>query len=76
MLALLLSLEVQARESAEVLSADSLVHGGTSPDALSVVVCNIGPPVSLLLDVAQDHVLDGSWQPRHLPWDVRLPVGL
>ena len=73
-LALLLGLEVQASKSAQVLSADSLVYGCPSPDALSVVVRNIRPPVSLLLDVAQDHVLDGGWQPRNLPRDVRLPA--
>ena len=41
---------------------------------LPVVMCRVGPPVCLHLDVAQDHVLDGRRQPRHLPGDVGLPA--
>jgi hypothetical protein len=33
---------------------------------------HLRPPVCLLLDVAQDHVLHGRGQPRHLPGDVGL----
>ena len=75
-LALLLCLEVEAGEAAQVLAAHGLVDGGTAADALPVVVRHVGPPIGLLLHVAQDHVLDGSRQPRHLPGDVRLPAAL
>lgn len=59
MLSLLLGLEVQPGQSAEVLLADGLVHGGSSADPFPVVVGRIGPPVSLHLHVAEDHILDG-----------------
>lgn len=61
MLALLLSLEVQPRQPTQVLAAHCLVHGSTATNALPVVVGDIGPPVRLLLDVPQNHVLDGCW---------------
>lgn len=57
---------------AQVLAADSLVHCGTTPDSLPVVVGNIGPPVSLLLHIAQNHVLNWGRKARHLPGDVCL----
>ncbi len=38
MLPLLLRLEVQARETAQVLAAHGLVHRRAAPDALAVVV--------------------------------------
>ena len=66
MLPLPLSLEVEASQTAQVLLAHRLVHGGSTPDALTVVVSSVGPPVCLGLHVAQDHVLNGSWQTRHL----------
>ena len=75
-LALLLSLEVEACQAAQVLATDGLVDGGAAADALAVVVRHIGPPVRLLLHIAQDHVLDGRWQPRHLPGNVRLPAAV
>eukprot|EP00966_Prymnesium_polylepis_P058062 1344825-Prymnesium_polylepis.1 len=37
-LALLLRLQPESREPAEVLLGDRLVHGGAAPDALAVVV--------------------------------------
>lgn len=43
-----------------------LIHGGTTADALAVVVRHVRPPVGLHLDVAQNHVLDGGRQARHL----------
>lgn len=66
MLPLLLSLEVEAGQPAQVLLAHSLVHGGSAADTLAVVVGCVGPPVGLGLDVAEDHVLDGRGQARHL----------
>mmetsp|Transcript_1930 Transcript_1930/g.3397 ORF Transcript_1930/g.3397 Transcript_1930/m.3397 type:complete len:231 (+) Transcript_1930:2533-3225(+) len=72
MLAFLLSLEPETSETAEVLATDSLVNSGSTSDALAVVVSGIGPPVSLLLDISQDHVLDGDRHARHLPGDVSL----
>ena len=65
-LPLLLRLQVQASQPAQVLAAHCLVDSGAPPDSLPVVVGHIGPPVSLLLDIPQDHVLNGSWQSRHL----------
>lgn len=66
MLALLLSLEVEPGEAPEVLLAHSLVDGGAAPDALSVVVSCVRPPVRLHLHVAQNHVLDRRRQAWHL----------
>mmetsp|Transcript_31892 Transcript_31892/g.87345 ORF Transcript_31892/g.87345 Transcript_31892/m.87345 type:complete len:298 (-) Transcript_31892:756-1649(-) len=73
-LALLLRLQPESREPAEVLLGDRLVHGGAAPDALAVVVGDVGPPVGFRLDVAQDHVLNGRGHPGHLPRDVGLPA--
>ena len=66
MLALLLGLEEKAREAAKIFTAYSLVHGCTAANTLAIVVCHIGPPISLLLHVPQDHVLNWGRQPRHL----------
>ncbi len=65
-LPLLLCLQVQTCQPAQVLAAHCLVHSGSTPDTLPVVVGHIGPPVRLLLHITQNHVLNGSWQPRHL----------
>mmetsp|Transcript_21771 Transcript_21771/g.52021 ORF Transcript_21771/g.52021 Transcript_21771/m.52021 type:complete len:220 (-) Transcript_21771:2237-2896(-) len=73
-LPLLLSLQPQASEAAEVLPADGLVNSRPAPDALTVVVRHVRPPVGLLLDVAQDHVLHRRRQPWDLPRDVCLPA--
>mmetsp|Transcript_19442 Transcript_19442/g.63358 ORF Transcript_19442/g.63358 Transcript_19442/m.63358 type:complete len:470 (-) Transcript_19442:1597-3006(-) len=73
-LALLLRLEPQPSEPAEVLLGDRLVDGGAAPDALAVVVRHVSPPVGLGLDVPQDHVLDRRRHARHLPRDVGLPA--
>lgn len=47
MLPLLLRLEPQPRQPAEVLLANRLVHRGTAPDTLAVVVRDVRPPVRL-----------------------------
>lgn len=65
-LSFLLSFQVQTCQSAQILFAHSLVHGGATTDSLTVVVGGVGPPVSLGLHVAQDHVLNGSGQAWHL----------
>ena len=65
-LPLLLRLQVESGEAAQVLLADSLVHGGSAADALAVVVGSVGPPVRLALHVAQDHVLHRDGQPGDL----------
>jgi hypothetical protein len=65
-LALLLSLEIQPSETAQVLPANRLVHGGSASDALSIVVGDIGPPISLLLDIPQDHVFNRCRQSGNL----------
>jgi len=74
MLALLLRLEPETRETTEVLLTDGLVDGGTTTNTLAVVVSNVGPPVCLGLDVPQNHVLDGLRKARNLPWDVGFPA--
>lgn len=65
-LSLLLSLQVQTGQSPQVLLAHCLVHSGSTADSLTVVVGCVGPPVSFSLDVAQDHVLNGSGQAWNL----------
>ena len=66
MLSLLLSLQVQTGQPAQVLLAHRLVHGGSAADSLTVVVSSVGPPVGFRLHVAQDHVLNGSGQAWYL----------
>lgn len=66
MLSLLFGLEVQPGQPAEVLLADSLVHGSSSPNPLPVVVGRVGPPVGFHLHVAEDHVLDGRREAGNL----------
>ena len=65
-LPLLLRLQIQPCQPAQVLTAHCLVHSGATPDTLPVVVGHVSPPVRLLLHVPQDHVLNGSGQARHL----------
>ena len=65
-LPLLLCLQVETCQPAQVLAAYCLVHSGSTPNTLPVVVGHIGPPVRLLLHISQNHVLNGSRQPRHL----------
>jgi len=62
-LPLLLGLQVQSSETAEVLLDDGLVDGGTSPDTLVVVVNNGDPSIRLILDVPQDDCFDGHGLP-------------
>ena len=73
-LSLLLRLQVQPRESSQVLLAYGLVNGGPAADALPIIISSVRPPVSLRLHVTQYHVLNGRWQSRHLPWYVGLPA--
>mmetsp|Transcript_6161 Transcript_6161/g.24641 ORF Transcript_6161/g.24641 Transcript_6161/m.24641 type:complete len:696 (-) Transcript_6161:121-2208(-) len=73
-LALLLRLQPQARQAAKVLLAHRLVDRRATPDALTVVVRDVGPPVALRLDVPQDHVLHWRRQAGHLPRNVGLPA--
>ena len=73
-LAFLLSLQPKSSQPSEVFPAHRLVHRRAAPDALAVVVRDVGPPVSLALDVPQDHVFHGRGQTGHLPRDVRLPA--
>lgn len=65
-LSLLLSLQVKTSQSSQVLLAHRLVHSSSAADSLTIVVGGVGPPVSFGLHVAQDHVLDGSGEARHL----------
>lgn len=54
MLPLLLGLEPEPREPAEVLFAHCFVYSGAAPDTLAVVVRDVGPPVRL---VFQQYIL-------------------
>lgn len=65
-LPLLLCLEVESSETSQVLLAHSLIHSGSTPDSLTVVVSRVGPPVSFGLHVAEDHVLDRGWKSWNL----------
>ena len=65
-LSLLLRLQVQTGQPAQVLLAHRLVHCGAAPDSLTVVVGCVGPPIRFGLHVAQDHVFDGGGQAWHL----------
>ena len=69
-LPLLLGLEVETRQAAQVLLAHRLVDGRTALDAFAVVVRRVGPPVGLHLDKAQNHILHRRRHARHLPRDV------
>ena len=66
MLPLLLSLQVESGEAAQVLLADSLVHSGASPDSLTVVVSRVSPPISFGFHVAENHILNWSGK----AWDL------
>ncbi len=66
MLSLLLCFQVQTGQSSQILLAHRFVHGGSTPDSLTVVVSSVGPPISFRLHVAQNHVLDWSGQARYL----------
>ena len=70
MLPLLLGLQVESCETAQVLLAHCFVHSSSSSDSLPVVVSRVGPPVSLGLDISQDHVLNGDGQARNLRLDM------
>mmetsp|Transcript_33281 Transcript_33281/g.109100 ORF Transcript_33281/g.109100 Transcript_33281/m.109100 type:complete len:1053 (+) Transcript_33281:4096-7254(+) len=73
-LPLLLGLQPQAREPAQILLARRLVDGRATANTLTVVVGGIGPPVGLGLHIPEDHVLDRSRQAGHLPRNVGLPA--
>mmetsp|Transcript_139393 Transcript_139393/g.242388 ORF Transcript_139393/g.242388 Transcript_139393/m.242388 type:complete len:464 (+) Transcript_139393:5762-7153(+) len=73
-LALVLRLQVKTGQPPQILLADHLVDRRPPADALPVVVGHVGPPVRLVLDVADDHVLDGHGHAGHLPGDVGLPA--
>lgn len=72
MLSLLLSFQVKTCQSPQVLLAHCFVHSGSAADSLTVVVGCVCPPVSFGLDIAQDHVLNGSGQAWHLRQRKRL----
>lgn len=73
-LPLLLGLEVQPRQPTQVLPDDRLVDSSSSPDTLSVVVRDRGPPIGLALDVSKQDVLNGGRHTGDLPGDVGLPA--
>ena len=46
--------------------ADGLINGGSPLDSLSVVMGDIGPPICLSFDVAENHIFDRSRHARNL----------
>ena len=73
-LSLLLCLQIQPRQSTKVLLADSFVDSSSAANTLSIVVRGIGPPISLGLDIADDHILNRYGQAWDLPRDIGLPA--
>ena len=73
-LSLLFGLEPQTSKPSQVLLHHSLIYCSSSLDTFTIIVCNIGPPISLRFDVTQDHVLNGCRHSRYLPRDIRLPI--
>ena len=67
-LPLLLCLQIQASEAAQVLFANSLVYSSPATDPFPVVVGSIGPPISLGLNVPKNHILYRCWQ----SWDLQV----
>jgi len=74
MLSLLLRFEVQSRQSSQVLLAYCLVNCCSSFYSFSVVICGVRPPVSFLLHVSQNHVLNWSRHTWNFPRDVSFPT--
>lgn len=66
MLSFLLCLEIQSSQSSKVLFADSLVDGGATADTFTIVMGRVRPPISLHLDVTENHVLYWCWETRYL----------
>ena len=73
-LALLLCLQPEASETAEILLHNCFIDSTTTLDSFTVVVRNIRPPIGLGLDVAKNHVFNWSRHAWHLPWDICLPA--
>jgi len=73
-LSLLLTLEIETRESAEVLLTNCLIDCGTPPDSLAIVVGSIGPPVCLGFNIPEDHVFYSCRQSRNFPWNICFPA--
>jgi len=72
MLAFLLSLQVQSRQTPQILLADCFVDSSPSSDTLAIVICCVGPPIGLRLNIANYHIFDGSRQTWDFPRDVGL----
>lgn len=72
MLTFLFCFEIKASEAAQIFFANRFVNSGTSSDSFSIVVSSISPPISFSFYVANDHILNWSWQARNLPRDVGL----
>mmetsp|Transcript_29770 Transcript_29770/g.62392 ORF Transcript_29770/g.62392 Transcript_29770/m.62392 type:complete len:390 (-) Transcript_29770:1623-2792(-) len=73
-LPLLLRLEPQTSQAAEILLAHRLVNSCASANTLPVVMRDIGPPVGLCLHIAKNHILDRDRHPGHFPGNIGLPA--
>jgi hypothetical protein len=74
MLPLLLRLQIQPRQPAQILLTDRLIHRRPPPNPLPIIIRRIRPPIRLLLHIPQNHILYGAWHPRHLPRNIGLPA--
>lgn len=66
MLSLLLRLQIEPSQPAKVLLTDSLVHGCSTSDSLTVIVSCVRPPISFRLDKAKNHIFHRDGQTRNL----------
>ena len=73
-LPLLLGLEIKTSQAAQVFLAYSFVNCCTSSDSFSIVVSGICPPISLCLNVANNHVLNCHRKSWNLPGDISFPA--
>ena len=74
MLSLLFRFQVKACESSKIFLTNCLVNSSTAADALSVIVCRIGPPVGLSFYITNYHIFDCDRQAWDLPGDVSFPA--
>ena len=73
-LSLLLRLQIETCQSAQVLLTHGLINSSSSSDSLSVIVGRVSPPISFRFNVPNNHVLDSYWKARYLPWNICLPA--
>jgi len=73
-LALLLSLQVQPSQSSEILFSHCFVNCRTPSYPFTIVISSVRPPISLCLDVSDDHVLNWGGKSRNFPRNICFPT--